>query len=79
MRLSDLYPKLTTPERESLAKAAGMDAGYLYQLATRWRGKKPSLKKIQMLAGADRRLTLRDLVAEFLEPAADQKAEAGHA
>lgn len=67
MRLSDLYPTLTTEEREALAKKAGTTAPYLYQLATRWQGKRPSLKLVMQLSGADPRLTVDDLVREFDE------------
>lgn len=69
MRLSELHDKMTTDERVALATRAGTDPGYLWQIATQWRGKKPSLKMIQCLAAADKRLTMRDLVAEFTEPA----------
>lgn len=74
MRLSDLYSTLTTEERESLAKKAGTTAPYLYQLATRWQGKKPSLKLVMQLAGADSRLTVDDLVREFDETPATKAA-----
>lgn len=65
MKLSDLYPKLSTAERESLAEKAGTDAGYLWQISTQWRGKRPSLDLIQRLSTADRRLKVGDLVSEF--------------
>lgn len=70
MRLHDLYQKLSTTQRQALAKKAGVDAGYLWQIATRWRGRKPSLVLVQRLAVADRRLTVADLLAEFSEPVA---------
>jgi hypothetical protein len=69
MKLRELYPDLTAEERESLAKAAGTDVGYLWQLATQWRGKRASLAMIAKLAAADRRLDMAALVAEFTEPA----------
>lgn len=65
MQLRDLYPKLTASERETLAKKAGTDAGYLWQLATQWRGKRPSLDLMAALANADKRLTLGELAVEF--------------
>lgn len=65
MKLKDLYPKLSQKERHALAKKANTDPGYLWQLATGWRGKKPSLAMIERLANADRRLTIPHLVAEF--------------
>lgn len=67
MKLSDLYPSLSVAEREGLAKVAGTTPGYLYQLATQWRGKKPSLEMISALCNADPRLSLGDLVSEFIE------------
>lgn len=66
MRLSQLYPTLSTEEREALAKRAGIKhVGYLHQIATRWRNKKPSIKVIAQLAAADKRLKVSDMVAEF--------------
>ncbi|MFY3577032.1 hypothetical protein ACOTI8_30505 [Achromobacter xylosoxidans] len=65
MKLKDLYPRLSQKERHALAKKANTDPGYLWQLATGWRGKKPSLAMIERLANADRRLTIPHLVAEF--------------
>lgn len=65
MKLTNLYPTLDKEARDSLAKAAGIDPGYLWQIATRWRGKKPSIDVIQRLVAADSRLTVGDLVAEF--------------
>ena len=51
-----------------LAKKADMSAGYLYQLANRWRGKTASMAMIYALVKADDRLTVADLAAEFTEP-----------
>lgn len=75
MKLSELYPILSTKERELLAEKAGADAGYLWQLSKRWRGKKPSLSLIQALSAADERLTLSEMVEEFTEVA--DKTEQG--
>ncbi len=69
MQLKDLYPQLDGQERERLAAKAEISAGYLYQLATKWQGKTPSLPVIKRLAAADKRLSVRDLVREFVEPA----------
>ena len=67
MQLKTLYPQLTTEEREALAKKAGTHAGYLWQLATNWRGKKPSINLMAKLAEADDRLNVADMVEEFSE------------
>ncbi len=67
MKLSDLYQKLSIDERSALAKRADLSDGYLYQLATRWRGKRASLDMIKALAAADKRLTVADMVVEFME------------
>lgn len=67
MRLSDLYQQLDGDGRRKLASDAGTDDGYLWQLATRWNGRKPSIGLIARLAAADERLTLADLAAEFTE------------
>lgn len=76
MKLSQLHPTLSTAEREALAKCAEVDPGYLWQLATRWRGKRASLDLIQRLAKADQRLTVTEMVEEFSE-LAEPKAEQG--
>jgi hypothetical protein len=66
MKLRDLYPTLDTAERAKLAEKAGIkDPGYLWQLATQWRGKKPSIDLLGKLAAADPRLTVAELVEEF--------------
>lgn len=67
MRLTDLYPILTVEERKALAARAGTDAGYLWQLACRWRGKRASVSLMSRLVAADDRLTLVDLAQEFSE------------
>lgn len=74
MKLYDLYKSLDTDSRKALAEKAGIDAGYLWQIATKWRGKKPSVDVIAKLVRADSRLKADDLIAEF----ADDEAESGH-
>lgn len=69
MKLSDLYQSLDQEGRKALAMKAGIDAGYLWQIATKWRGKKPSVDVIAKLVRADRRLKAADLIAEFAEEA----------
>lgn len=65
MKLCDLYPLLDAEERDDLRKALDIAPGYLWQLATQWRGKKPSIDLLVKMAAADKRLTVEDLVAEF--------------
>ena len=65
MKLSDLYQSLDHNERKALAITAGIDAGYLWQIANKWRGKKPSVDVIAKLIQADSRLNAVDLIAEF--------------
>lgn len=65
MKLRDLYQTLDTAEREALAKKIEMSPGYLWQLATQWRGKKPSIDLLSKLAAADSRLSVAELVDEF--------------
>lgn len=65
MKLRDLYPTLSADERDALAKRAGTEPGYLWQIATQWRGKRASISMMQKLAAAEPRLHLNDLVAEF--------------
>lgn len=73
MRLSELLPKLSTSEREKLAAKLDVSAGYLWQMSTRWRGKRPSIDLIVKLAAADKRLSVPELVKEFADA---KKAEA---
>lgn len=67
MRLSTLYQAMSTQEREELATKLDSEVGYLWQLATRWRGKRASIDFMKKLAAADSRLTLTDMVEEFAE------------
>lgn len=76
MKLSDLYQTLDKKGRKRLAVKAGIDEGYLWQLATKWRGKKPSVEVIARLVKADRRLKAAHIIAEFSE---DEEREAPHA
>lgn len=74
MKLSDLYQSLDQEGRKALAVKAGIDAGYLWQIATKWRGKKPSVDVIDRLLQADRRLKAADLIAEFADKATKDTA-----
>lgn len=71
MKLSHLYSSLGQEARKELAQKAEIDPGYLWQIATQWRGKKPSVEVIGRLCRADRRLKAADLIAEYAtqEPA----------
>lgn len=70
MKLSQLYDKLTVAEREALALKADMSPAYLWQIATRWRGRRPSVDLLARLAAADKRLSLKQMVSEFTAEAA---------
>jgi transcriptional regulator with XRE-family HTH domain len=72
MRLKDRYEALSVEQRERLAERAEISAGFLYQLATRFKGKKPSIDVLSRLAKADKKLTVADMVEEF----ADQPTKA---
>lgn len=76
MKLNELYQSLDQEARKSLAAKAGVDAGYLWQIATKWRGKKPSVDVIARLVRADRRLKASDLIAEFSEEPAKEPSHA---
>lgn len=69
MRLNHLYSSMSVEQRRALAARADVAVGYLWQIATRWRGRRPSLDVIKQLVDADPRLTVEDLVDEFSEPA----------
>lgn len=67
MRLQDRYNELDGKGRAELAKAARVAPGYLWQIATRWRGKRPSLDTLMRLAAADKKLQITAMVEEFAE------------
>lgn len=75
MRLAQLFGDLDEDGRKALAAAAQISPGYLWQIATQWKGKKPSLDLIGKLVQADSRLTPEDLVAEFTAKAAGPGGE----
>jgi hypothetical protein len=68
MNLRDRYEQMTPEQRVDLAKKAGTSPAYLWQLANRWGGRRASLELIQRLAQADKKLSVNDMVAQFLEP-----------
>lgn len=65
MKFAKLYAILDADGRLALAKKVGTDPGYLWQLATRWRDKRPSIEFMQKLVAADARLTIPEMVEEF--------------
>lgn len=65
MQLKTLYSTLDSDQRERLAVKAGIKAPYLWQIATHWNGKRPSINLIVKLAAADKRLSVPELVKEF--------------
>lgn len=74
MRLSTLYQDLTAEERAALAKKVGTDPGYIWQLATRWRGKRASIGFMSKLVAAEPRLSIADMSEEFAEPVEGERA-----
>ena len=66
MRFDDLYERMTPEQRVSLAKRVGKSPAYLWQIANRWQGRRPSLELISALAKAEKRLTVAGLVSEFV-------------
>lgn len=65
MRLAQRYQQLDDDGRQALATRVQISPGYLWQIATQWKGKRPSLPLIGKLVKADPLLTADDLVAEF--------------
>jgi hypothetical protein len=65
MKLAQLYQDLDEDGRKALAAATGIKPGYLWQIATHWKNKKPSLDLVGKLVDAEPRLTAADLIAEF--------------
>jgi hypothetical protein len=78
MRLSALYEKITPTQRKELAAAAGIAPGYLFQIATRWRGKRASATVISKLAAANKKLKLADLIAEFAATPEETRQQKAH-
>lgn len=68
MNLRDLFKNLSKDEREVFASKVGIKPAYLWQIATQWKGKKPSLDLLKKIADADSRLTVAELVEEFTGP-----------
>lgn len=72
MKFSKLWADLSIQERKAFAKKVGTDPGYLQQIATRWRGKKPSLDFMVKLAAAHKKLQVGEMAKEFSQlPAPD--------
>lgn len=69
LTLGQLYRSLTKNEKVLLAEVAGIKPAFLWQVATRWKGKRPSLQVIHRLANADSRLSLDALMFEFSDAA----------
>lgn len=67
MRLGDLYGKLNGDQRRKLADSVGTSPEYLWQIATRWNGRRPSLDLMVKLCKADSRLKVKDLVEEYAQ------------
>ena len=76
MKFSNLWEGLKTEERDAMAKAIGTDRGYLHQIATRWRGKRPSLDFMLKMVVSDSRLTVGELAQEFSEVPSVPESEA---
>lgn len=75
MKLSALYKTLDTNSRELLAAKAGISSAYLWQIATQWNGRRPSIDVIGRLIRADSRLKAEDLVCEFANAQAKTNGE----
>src|SRR5205085_11577707 len=75
MRLAQLYQDLDDDGRKALAASVCISPGYLWQIATQWKGKKPSLDLLGKFVEAEPRLTATDLVAEFTAKPARAGAE----
>lgn len=67
MYLRDLYQQLDKAGRDELALQVGIKPAYLWQIATGWNGKKPSLDLLRKIAEAHPRLSVAELVQEFTE------------
>lgn len=68
MRFDALYEQMSKSERDELAQKLDTDQGYLWQIATRWRGKRPSMDFMERLVEVEPRLTIGELAEEFAKP-----------
>lgn len=78
MYLRDLYQQLDKAGKDDLAKKAGIKPAYLWQIATGWKNRKPSLEALSRIADAHPRLSVAELVKEFTEdgqPAANDNGK----
>lgn len=78
MKLRDLYASLDKEARDALAAKVGIKPAYLWQIATQWSGKKPSLDVLKKLADADKRLTVVGLVNEFTGTELEPRSPTNH-
>jgi hypothetical protein len=67
MNLSDIYKEGGFGALKRLAEITGNDPQYLRQIATGWRGKRPSPELAMRLIEADPRLTLAELFGHKTE------------
>jgi len=69
MNLQARYEEMSPAERAALAEKAGINPSYLWQIATHWQGRRPSLEVMAKLEKSDKKLTIKDMVAEFTKDA----------
>lgn len=82
MDLKTLYQQLTPTQRRLLAAKVGINPTYLHHISTGWtrlkNGRvhraKPSVQLIGKLVEADKRLTLKALLAEAMERPGEEQA-----
>lgn len=67
MRFRDFYTGLTPELRVAFAQQVGASEGYLWQIATRWRRRRPSIDLMAKLCKAEKKLKLKDLMDEFAD------------
>jgi hypothetical protein len=70
MTLREIFDSQSTEERTAFAHRIGMSPAYLWQLATQWKSRQPSLEMVKKIVAADDRLTVEGLVNEFAKPPA---------
>lgn len=76
MHISDYFAQDRSRRRE-LARALGMSAGYLTQIATGWNGRKPSPELAMRIEAATAGAVSRsDLRPDIWPPAGDESAGA---
>uniref|UniRef100_A0A193SD15 HTH cro/C1-type domain-containing protein n=1 Tax=biofilter metagenome TaxID=1070537 RepID=A0A193SD15_9ZZZZ len=65
--MSELHTLMNRAERSAFARRCHISPGYLWQIATRWQGRRPTVDLLARMAKADSRLSIEEMVGEFAD------------